>query len=151
MKVLLLLVGVLSLAAHAETATLLTRASSKMPTGTPFTVRSNATGKIYRGVLITQKARNFFRRGSLVLRFDDPVRTTVGEEGVFRASHKKQILVLAGLFLASKLADDLVDRSIGTGRARFVGAAAALGVMLFTNGGNVNLRPGYQLELEAAR
>lgn len=57
-----LLVLILAIAAQAETATLLTAVSSKMPTGTEFTAKGNQSNHIYHGVVVTQKARNFFRR-----------------------------------------------------------------------------------------
>lgn len=84
----------------------------------------------------------------MLLRFDENVRLVHGTEGTFKASHKMQIAVAGGSTLAAKLADDVVDGAIGARKARYVGAASALMVMFFTNGGNVSLRPGCQLELE---
>ncbi len=140
-----------TVSAPAETGTLLTLATSRMPTGTAFRIRGNGSDIIYTGTLVTHPAKNFFRRGSLAFKFDQAHTTSLnnGPEGVFKKGRKKQVLVLGASSLAAKVADDSVDGTIGAGRARYVGAAAALAVMLFTNGGDVKLKPGFQVEIDS--
>jgi hypothetical protein len=44
-----------------------------------------------------------------------------------------------------------VDTSIGAGKARLVAAGAAGIALLFMNGGNITLKPGYKLKVEPDR
>jgi hypothetical protein len=137
--------------ARAETGTLLTLATSRMATGTAFRIRGNDSNIVYTGTLVTHRAKNFFRRGSLAFKFDQAHTTSLNSrsEGVLKKGRKKQIVVLAASSLAAKLADDSVDGTIGAGKARYVGAASALAMMLFTNGGDVRLKPGFQVEIDS--
>ena len=148
---LLLALLMVAVSAPAETGTLLTLATSRMPTGTAFKIRGNDSNIVYTGTLVTHPAKNFFRRGSLAFKFDQAHTTCSkdGSEGVFEKGRKRQILVLAGSSIAAKLADDSVDGAIGAGKARYVAAAAALAIMLFTNGGDVQLKPGVQVEIDS--
>jgi hypothetical protein len=49
------------------------------------------------------------------------------------------LLKLGGSLALAKLADDSVDETIGASKARYVGAAAAIGVLLFTKGEEAKL------------
>ena len=66
-------------------------------------------------------------------------------------SRKKQIILLGTTPLIAKIADDAVDTSIGAGKARLVAAGAAGIALLFMNGGNITLKPGYRLKVETDR
>ena len=153
MKLLVILL-LLAITASAEPTylTLLNEVSSKMATGSPFSARDEASGKIYTGYVVTQKARNFLRRGWIRLTFDEPIRVVDPTgEGVFHPGHKRQIILVGTTPLIAKLADDAVDTSIGSGKARVVGAAAGAGALFFMKGGNITLKPGYKLQVEPAR
>lgn len=63
----------------AETCKLRTYASSWMVTGTPFTVKCPSGD--YSGILVSTPAKRFFRRGHLLLKFDQPVRVQPKKEG----------------------------------------------------------------------
>jgi hypothetical protein len=92
---------------HAQTVTwtLQEDLSSKLATGTQFTAK-DAAGKVYRGHLITHRARCLLRRGSMRLVFDEPiVPVTRDPEGVFRAGNKMRLLKLGG-----SLADAMLFR-----------------------------------------
>jgi len=131
--------------------TLLDDLSSKLPTGTTFTARDTA-GKIYHGHVITRPARRFLRRGSMSLVFDDPVvPVTKDPEGVFRAGNKMRLLKLGGSLAAAKLADDLVDTSIGATKSRYVAAAVFAALFIFQKGGQAKLHKGDTIEVESKR
>jgi hypothetical protein len=70
-RLLALSILVISSAALAETCTLQTYAASWMTTGTPFSVKCSSG--VYSGALVTTPARRFFRRGHMMLKFDQPV------------------------------------------------------------------------------
>jgi hypothetical protein len=141
----------LSTIAAAQPLTLLTPVSSKMPTGSEFRAVDNR-GKVYVGTLITRPARRFLRRGSVLLRFDDPVHVVNSDpEGVIRAGRKQQLIFLGSTPLIAKIVDDSVDGAIGGGKARFVALGASFLFMAFVKGGEVHLKPGDQLEIEAGR
>lgn len=133
----------------AQTLTLLTPVSSKMPTGTAFQAKDESSGKIYEGYIVSRPAMRFSRRGSLVLRFADPVRTVDnGHEGVIKASRKKQLIVLGSMPLVAKVVDDSVDGIVGPNKSRYV-ALGSLAFMALFKGGEVNLKPGYKVVVEA--
>ncbi len=112
--------------ASAQTLTLLTPVSSRMPTGSEFRA-VDASGKVYVGTVIAQPARRFLRRGSVLLRFADPVRLVNSDpEGVIRPSPNKQLIFLGTTPLIAKIADDSVDGAIGGGKARFVALGASI-------------------------
>ena len=144
-------VVLLSTIAAAQPLTLLTPVSSKMPTGSEFRA-VDKSGKVYVGTLITRPARRFLRRGSVLLRFYDPVHLVNSDpEGVIRAGRKKQLILLGTTPLIAKIADDSVDSAIGGGKARFVALGTSILFMAFVKGGEVHLKPGDQLEVEAGR
>src|SRR5664279_2042813 len=100
----------ISSAAFAESCTLATYASSWMATGTPFSVTC-ASGK-YSGTLVATPARRFFRRGHLMLKFDQPVTVVTKnttDEGKIQPGRGKQIasvLIAGGVAVGAK---DITD------------------------------------------
>ncbi|HTZ83866.1 MAG TPA: hypothetical protein VMB66_11775 [Candidatus Acidoferrales bacterium] len=125
--------------------------NSKMKTGTPFEAR-DLTGKIYHGHLVTHRARRMMRNGSMVLVFDEKVKAiTKDPEGVFHGGNKVRLLKLGGSLGLAKLADDSVDGTIGASKARYVGAAAAIGFLLFTKGEEARLHAGDTIEVAPGR
>jgi len=151
--VLLLLVITLGTMSTAQTVTLVLQeeVSSKLPTGTTFTAMDTA-GKIYHGHVVTHRARRFLRRGSMTLVFDEPVSpVTKDPEGVFRAGNKMRLLKLGSSLAAAKLADDAVDGAIGATKARYVGLAAGVALMLLQKGGEAKLHKGDTIEVEPKR
>jgi hypothetical protein len=151
--VLLLLVLTLGTMSSAQTVTLVLQeeVSSKLPTGTTFTAL-DAAGKIYHGHVVTHRARRFLRRGSMTLVFDEPVLpVTKDPEGVFRAGNKMRLLKLGSSLAAAKLADDAVDGAIGATKARYVGLAAGVALMLLQKGGEAKLHKGDTIEVEPKR
>ena len=137
--------------AQTITLTLLQDLSSKMPTGAAFTAK-DASGKIYKGHLITHPARHFLRRGSMMLVFDSPVVSVTGDrEGVFRAGNKMRVLKLAGSLAVAKLADDAVDGAVGATKARYVGAAVSAALIMLEKGGEAKLHVGDTIEVEPGR
>jgi len=157
MKRLLLLLFALfpSIAAAQEACTLQTYASSWMVTGTPFSVK--CPSGTYTGTLISTPARRFFKRGHLVLKFDQPVYAagnTKKGEGKFQPNRKQKI---ASMFLtggASIGAKDLMD-----GWTNFIfpkfsvyTLPVTFGAMaLFEKGGDANLKPGFKLQIVVTR
>lgn len=149
--VLLLLFSPKNAVAQATTLTLQQDLSSKMQTGSRFTA-TDTDGKMYRGHVVTHRARWFLRRGSMMLVFDDPVdAVTDDREGVFRAGNKMRLLKLGGSLAAAKLADDLVDTSIGATKARYVATAVAAGLILLQKGGEAKLHAGDTIVVERRR
>jgi len=137
--------------AQTVTLTLLADLSSKLPTGTAFTAR-DAAGKIYNGHVVTRRAKRLLRRGSMTLVFDDPVEpVTKDPEGVFRAGNRMRLLKLSGSLAAAKLADDVVDGTIGATKARYVGAAVSAALIIFEKGGEATLHKGDTIEVESRR
>ncbi len=148
---ILALLVLLSTASLAQPLTLLTPVSSKMPSGSEFRAADSA-GKVYAGTLITRPARRFLRRGSVLLRFYDPVHVVNSDpEGVIRAGRKQQVVLLGTTPVIAKIADDSVDGAIGGGKARFVALGASILFMALVKGGEVHLKPGDKLEVEAGR
>jgi hypothetical protein len=135
-------------AAQTETLTLLQEITSKLPTGARFTARDSA-GKIYSGHAVTHPAKRFFRRGSIILVFDDPVvPVTKDREGALRAGNKMRLLKLGSSLAAAKLADDAVDGAIGATKARYVAAGVAAALIIFQKGGEAKLHKGDTIEVE---
>jgi hypothetical protein len=128
--------------------TLMSDLSSKLPTGTIFTAK-DAEGKIYTGHLVTHPARRILRRGSMALVFDEPVvPITKDREGIFRAGNKMRFVKLGASLAAGKLADDLVDTSIGATKARYVAAGVGAALIILQKGGEAKLHQGDTIEVE---
>jgi|SRR5215510_8395061 len=151
--VLLLLVITLGAMSSGQSVTLVLQEdiSSKLPTGTAFTAKDSA-GKMYHGHVVTHPARRFLRRGTMSLVFDEPVSpVTKDSEGVFRAGNKMRLVKLGGSLAAAKLADDAVDTSIGATKARYVGLAAGVALMVLQKGGEAKLHKGDTIEVAPKR
>ena len=134
---------------HAEeTCILKTYASSWMETGTPFQVE--CPSGLHGGTLITAPARRFFRRGHLSFRFEQPLfayGNTKGE-GKFQMGRGRQItsvMLSGGAGIASK---DLADGLSGAiFKSYYMIPVTFTAVAFFSNGGDVLLKPGYQLKV----
>jgi hypothetical protein len=147
----LLLLLTLPLSAQTVTLRLTADLSSKMPTGTPFQAKDDK-GNIYHGHLVTHCARRMMRNGSMLLVFDEQIKPITNDsEGAFRGGNKIRLLKLGGSLGLAKLADDAVDGAIGAKKARFVGAAAAIGFLLFTKGEEARLHAGDTIEVSEGR
>jgi hypothetical protein len=136
-------------AAMAETCTLETYASSWMATGTPFSV-SCASG-IYSGHLVTTPARKFFRRGHMMLVFDQPVTLqpkSENDEGKIQAGHGQQIasmLMDGGVGIGAK---DITDGLSGAVfKSWYMIPVSCVTLAFFSKGGDVNLKRGDKLEV----
>ena len=141
----------LPLSAQTITLRLASDVSSKMPTGTPFQARDE-NGRLYHGHLVTYRARRMMRNGSMLLVFDEEVKPiTKDREGAYRGGNKVRLLKLGGSLALAKLADDSVDETIGAAKARYVGAAAAIGFLLFTKGEEARLHAGDTVEVSPGR
>jgi hypothetical protein len=131
-----------------ETCTLKTYASSWMETGTPFQVECRSG--LYSGTLITTPARRFFRRGSLTFKFDRPLfaNGNTGGEGKFQMGRGRQIMNMAvsgGVGIASK---DLFDGvSTAVFKSYYMIPITFTALAFFSNGGDILLKPGYQLQV----
>jgi hypothetical protein len=137
--------------AQTTNLTLLQDLTSKMPSGASFSAQ-DATGKIYKGHLITHPARRLLRRGCMILVFDAPVvPVTADPEGVIRAGNKTRLLKLGISLAAAKLADDAVDGAIGATKARYIGAAISAALIIFQKGGEAKLHAGDTIEIEPRR
>ncbi len=143
----------ISSAAFAETCTLQTYASSWMATGTPFSVEC-ASG-VYSGILITTPARRFFRRGHMMLRFDQPVTLhskNTADEGKLQPGRAKQIasmLMAGGVGIGAK---DLTDGLSGAVyKSWYAIPISCVTLAFFSNGGDVNLKRGDKLEIVSLR
>ena len=137
---------------HPETWTLDRTLSSKMTDGTRFSA-TDANGSKHAGWIRTHRAKRFsFRRGSLRLKFDEPYTVVKRDgEGTFRPSRVRQVVRAGSALAAAKLADDLVDTSIDPGKARYVGLAAGVAAFFLQSSGNVTLKAGTAIEVEAVR
>jgi hypothetical protein len=143
----------ISSAAFAESCTLQTYASSWMATGTPFSVQCPSGG--YSGTLVATPARRFFRRGHLMLKFDQPVTVlskNTTDEGKIQPGRGKQIasvLIAGGVGIGAK---DITDGLSGAVyKSWYAIPIAGVTMAFFTNGGDVNLKPGYKLEITTSR
>jgi hypothetical protein len=146
----LLLALALCVPASAQTLTLLTPISSKIPQG-KFEAK-DAAGQTYHGTFISQKAGRFLRRGSVQLRFDESLAiVNNNSEGTIRAGRKKQLIVLGSSLALAKIADDSVDAAIGASKARLVALPVALTLLFLERGGEVKLDPGYEFEVSPTR
>ena len=84
--------------------------------------------------------------------FDEPLLpVTKDPEGVFRAGNKMRLLRLGSSLAAAKLADDAVDGTIGVSKARYVGLAAGVALMVLQKGGEAKLHKGDTIEVEPRR
>ena len=153
MKSLLVLLALFtSIAAAQETCTLQTYASSWMATGTPFSVK--CLSGVYTGTLIATPARRFFKRGHLVLKFDQPVAAVAQRsgEGVFKPGRGKQItsmLLSGGSGIGTK---DMLDGLSGTIFKSWYMIPITFTVLaVFEKGGDVNLKPGFKLQILQTR
>ena len=142
-----------SSATFAETCTLQTYASSWMATGTPFSVECSSG--IYSGTLVTTPARRFFRRGHLMLRFDQPVTLrprNMSDEGKLQSGRGKQIasmLMAGGVGIGAK---DLTDGLSGAVyKSWYAIPVSCVTLAFFSNGGDVNLKRGDKLEIVTLR
>lgn len=134
-------------ALSAETCTLQTHASSWMVTGTAFSVKCPSGN--YTGTLISTPAKRFFRRGHMLLRFDQPVRVQpkrAGDEGKIQPSRARQI---SSLLISGEVgigAKDLTDEIALAGFKSWYMIPVSVGtIAFFSNGGDVLLKPGYKL------
>jgi len=138
-----------SKSALAETCKLQSYASSWMVTGTPFSIKCPSGD--YAGHLVSTPARRFFRRGHLMLVFDQPITLRPkkeGDEGKIEAGRARQItnlLVGGGVSIGSK---DLVDGLSGSFfKPAYMIPITGVAFAFFSNGGDVLLKPGYELEV----
>lgn len=151
LKIILALTVVLApVAAGAETCTLETYASSWMATGTPFSVK--CPSGTYSGHLVATPARRFFRRGRLMLVFDQPVSLIPrkpGDEGEIVPGRGRQIanmLIDGGVGVGTK---DLTDGLSGAiFKSWYMIPISAVTLAFFSNGGDVLLKPGYEVHVE---
>lgn len=151
MRFSLLLLLSLQLSAQTITLRMVSDVSSRMPTGTAFEAKDNA-GRLYRGHLVTHRARRMMRNGSMLLVFDEQVKpVTKDREGAFHGGNKVRLLKLGGSLALAKLADDSIDETIGATKARYVGVVAAIGFLLFTKGEEAKLRAGDTIEVSPGR
>jgi hypothetical protein len=148
-----LLILLMSSAAFAETCTLQTYASSWMATGTPFSV--DCPSGIYSGTLVTTPARRFFRRGHMMLRFDQPVTLrpkNTTDEGKIQPGRGKQIasmLMAGGVGIGVK---DITDGLSGAVyKSWYAIPISCVTLAFFSNGGDVNLKRGDTLEIVPLR
>ena len=148
-----LLILLMSSAAFAETCTLQTYASSWMATGTPFSVK--CPSGIYSGTLVTTPARRFFRRGHMMLRFDQPVTLrpkNTTDEGNIQPGRGKQIasmLMAGGVGIGVK---DITDGLSGAVyKSWYAIPISCVTLAFFSNGGDVNLKRGDTLEIVLLR
>jgi hypothetical protein len=144
--VMLILVSTTSQA--EETCLLKTYASSWMETGTPFQVQ--CPSGLYTGTLITVQARRFFRRGYLSFKFDQPLfayGNTKGE-GKFQMGRGRQlstVMLSGGAGIATK---DMADGLSGAIFKSYYMIPITFATLAFiSNGGDVTLKPGFQLKV----
>ncbi len=143
----------ISAALSAETCTLQSYASSWMATGTPFSVTCPSGD--YSGTLITTPARRFFRRGHMLLKFDQPVMMhskNTGDEGKIQPGRGRQIanmLMAGGVGIGAK---DITDGLSGAiFKSWYMIPISCVTLAFFSNGGDVNLKRGDKLEIVSLR
>jgi hypothetical protein len=148
-RFLALAIFLASSAAFAETCSLASYASSWMATGTPFSVK--CPSGVYSGHLVTVPARRFFRRGHLRLVFDQPLAVeskNAADEGKIQPGRGRQIanmLLDGGAGIGTK---DLTDGLSGAVfKSWYMIPVSCVTLAFFSNGGDVNLKPGYMLEI----
>ncbi len=152
-RFLTLAVFIIATAASAETCEFATYASSWMATGTPFSVK--CPSGVYSGSLLSTPAKRFFRRGHLMLKFDQPVMVHtkhVTDEGKIQAGRGKQIasmLMDGGVGIGTK---DLTDGLSGAVyKSWYAIPISVVTLSFFSKGGDVNLKPGDKLEIVPLR
>jgi hypothetical protein len=140
-------------AGAAESCKLTSYASSWMETGTPFSVACPSGN--YTGHLVTTPAKRFFRRGHMMLVFDQPVVVhprKAGDEGKIQPGRGRQIssmLLDGGAGIGTK---DLTDELAGTVfKPWMMIPITTVSLAFFSTGGDVLLKPGYKLELDSRR
>ena len=124
-----------------------------MASGTPFSVKCDSG--VYSGKLVSTPARRFFRRGHLMLKFDDAIMVqtkNVLEEGKIQPGRGRQIasmLIDGGVGIGAK---DVTDGLSGTVyKSWYAIPISCVTLAFFSNGGDVNLKPGYKLEVVPLR
>jgi len=153
MRFLTLAVFAISSTAMAETCTLETYASSWMATGTPFSVKC-PSGE-YSGTLVTTPARRFFRRGHLLLKFDQPVMLhtkNAGDEEKIQPGRGRQItsmLMTGGVGIGAKDVTDGLSGAVF--KSWYMIPISCVTLAFFSNGGDVNLKRGEKLEIVSLR
>jgi hypothetical protein len=137
----------------AETCKLATYASSWMETGTPFSV--TCPSGTYTGHLVSTPAKRFFRRGHLMLVFDQPVMVhprKPGDEGKIQAGRGRQVanlLLDGGAGIGAK---DMTDELAGAVfKPWMMIPITSVTLAFFSNGGDVLLKPGYKIEIDSRR
>lgn len=120
-----------------------------MVTGTPLTV--DCPSGAFTGHLVSTPARRFFRRGHLMLVFDQPATLAPrkeGDEGKIQNGRGRQIanmLLAGGSGIGAK---DLTDGLSGAiFKSWYMIPASCVTLAFFSNGGDVLLKPGYKLEV----
>ena len=153
MRFLTLAVFAISSTAMAETCILETYASSWMATGTPFSVKC-PSGE-YSGTLVTTPARRFFRRGHLLLKFDQPVMLhtkNAGDEEKIQPGRGRQItnmLMTGGVGIGAKDVTDGLSGAVF--KSWYMIPISCVTLAFFSNGGDVNLKRGEKLEIVSLR
>lgn len=134
---------------QAEECALQTYAASWMATATPFTVQ--CPSGTYSGHLVSTPARRFFRRGHLMLVFDQPVLLRPKndhDEGKIQSGRGKQIasiLSAGGIGIGAK---DLMDGLSGAiFKSWYMVPISGVTLAFFSNGGDVLLKPGYKFQI----
>jgi hypothetical protein len=124
-----------------------------MATGTPFSVTCPSGD--YSGTLITTPARRFFRRGHMLLKFDQPVMVhskDAGDEGKIQPGRGRQIanmLMTGGVGIGAK---DITDGLSGAiFKSWYMIPISCVTLAFFSNGGDVNLKRGDKLEIVSLR
>ena len=152
-KLLTLAILLASSTAFAETCILQTYASSWMVSGTPFSVKCPSGA--YTGTLVTTPARRFFRRGHMLLKFDQPMMLhprKEGDEGKIQPGRDGQVanmLMSGGVGIGAK---DLIDGLSGAVfKSRYMIPISCVTLAFFSNGGDVNLKRGEKLEIVSLR
>ncbi|MGD0832219.1 MAG: hypothetical protein ABR907_14855 [Terracidiphilus sp.] len=135
--------------AAAESCTVQTYASSWMVTGTPFSVK--CPSGVYSGHLVSTPARRFFRRGHMMLAFDQPVMAhskKEQDEGKIQPGRGRAVanmLTAGGVGIGTK---DLMDGLSGViFKSWYMIPVSCVTLAFFSNGGDVNLKPGDKLEI----
>ncbi|MGB8478776.1 MAG: hypothetical protein WCE63_08035 [Acidobacteriaceae bacterium] len=141
----------LSTIASAETCKLQTYASSWMVTGTPFSV--SCPSGVYTGILVSTPARRFFRRGHLLLKFNQPLvvhSQKPQDEGKIQPGRGRQIasmLMDGGVGIGAK---DITDGLSGAiYKSWYAIPISFVTLAFFSTGGDVNLKPGLKLDVES--
>ncbi len=152
-KLMAMAIFLISSAAFAENCTVQTYASSWMVTGTPFSVKCDSG--VYTGKLVSTPARRFFRRGHLMLIFDQPVMVKSkkdSDEGKIQAGHGKQVasmLTAGGVGIGAK---DLTDGLASVAyKSWYAIPISCVTLAFFSKGGDVNLKPGDHLEVKSTK